>query len=41
MEAVETSEMSAYFNETTQHYIPKGSHLHSGGPRDNCDNNNN
>jgi hypothetical protein len=29
MEAVYTSETSAYFNETTQHYIPEGFHLHT------------
>jgi hypothetical protein len=28
MEAVRTSETSAYSNETTRRYIPEGSHLH-------------
>jgi len=29
MEAVHTSEMSVYSNETTQRYIPEGFHLHT------------
>jgi hypothetical protein len=29
MEAVRTSETSVYFNETTQHCIPEGCHLHT------------
>jgi hypothetical protein len=27
MEAVHTSEMLVYFNESTRHYIPEGCHL--------------
>jgi hypothetical protein len=29
MEAVQTSETSVYFNETTRHYIPAHCHLHT------------
>jgi hypothetical protein len=31
MEAIRTSETSVYFNETAQHYIPKGSRLYKTG----------
>jgi hypothetical protein len=28
MEVIRTSDMLAYFNETTRHYIPEGYHLY-------------